>query len=385
MSGYDPAVSGRSRAPTDYSTYPDQAPLEDARSPISNILRNLGTNQKQTKDGQPQKRRGPKPDSKPALTRRQELNRQAQRTHRERKEQYTKALENEVMRIKELYTGMVQERDVALADNNRLREMLKAHGIQVDLATPSTSYNATMPSYASSNGGSMSTGYRHDSNATALSQSPLNGQSRSPPQMQTGHAAQIPGTGMDYDQLGIDFILTLERPCMDHMQYLVVRSHNVEGQPFHHPMERTDDSEHDHMSGHALMATCPPWSHVMGKPEDRYPHQMPEVPHPELMKLLEASHRLPTDGGEVTPVQAWMLIIQNERITSLSKRDIEMVQATLVSKVRCYGFGAVLEEFEVRDAVDAVLAGRISVPAVNGVGNAVHAHNHAHHHQHVVA
>lgn len=30
-------------------------------------------------DGQPSKRRGPKPDSKPALTRRQELNRQAQR------------------------------------------------------------------------------------------------------------------------------------------------------------------------------------------------------------------------------------------------------------------------------------------------------------------
>jgi hypothetical protein len=30
-------------------------------------------------DGQPAKRRGPKPDSKPALTRRQELNRQAQR------------------------------------------------------------------------------------------------------------------------------------------------------------------------------------------------------------------------------------------------------------------------------------------------------------------
>lgn len=30
-------------------------------------------------DGQQPKRRGPKPDSKPALTRRQELNRQAQR------------------------------------------------------------------------------------------------------------------------------------------------------------------------------------------------------------------------------------------------------------------------------------------------------------------
>lgn len=34
---------------------------------------------KATRDGNPPKRRGPKPDSKPALTRRQELNRQAQR------------------------------------------------------------------------------------------------------------------------------------------------------------------------------------------------------------------------------------------------------------------------------------------------------------------
>lgn len=36
-------------------------------------------NHEHVADGQPQKRRGPKPDSKPALTRRQELNRQAQR------------------------------------------------------------------------------------------------------------------------------------------------------------------------------------------------------------------------------------------------------------------------------------------------------------------
>jgi hypothetical protein len=37
------------------------------------------TEKRTTRDGQPAKRRGPKPDSKPALTRRQELNRQAQR------------------------------------------------------------------------------------------------------------------------------------------------------------------------------------------------------------------------------------------------------------------------------------------------------------------
>ncbi|KAG9915010.1 hypothetical protein KCU98_g23089, partial [Aureobasidium melanogenum] len=73
------------------------------RSPLSNFgfLKNLGLDKKQTKDGAAPKRRGPKPDSKPALTRRQELNRQAQRTHRERKEMYIKALEHEVLRLKE--------------------------------------------------------------------------------------------------------------------------------------------------------------------------------------------------------------------------------------------------------------------------------------------
>ena len=30
---------------------------------------------------------------------------------------------------------------------------------------------------------------------------------------------------------------------MEHMQYLLVRSHNAENQPFHHPMEPADDAE----------------------------------------------------------------------------------------------------------------------------------------------
>jgi hypothetical protein len=55
---------------------------DTAKSPLSmslGFLKNL-TEKKSTRvDGQPLKRRGPKPDSKPALTRRQELNRQAQR------------------------------------------------------------------------------------------------------------------------------------------------------------------------------------------------------------------------------------------------------------------------------------------------------------------
>lgn len=126
---------------------------------------------------------------------------------------------------------------------------------------------------------------------------------------------------------------------MEHMQYLVVRSHNADGQPFHHPMERADDIEHDHMSGHALMATCPPYSHVMEKPGEPYPHQMPQgMSKPDLRRLLELSARLPTEGGEITPVRAWMQIQSNERCSQMTKQDFELVQADLLSKVRCYGY-----------------------------------------------
>lgn len=51
----------------------------DQNNPMNfNLLKSFA-DKRVTRDGQPAKRRGPKPDSKPALTRRQELNRQAQR------------------------------------------------------------------------------------------------------------------------------------------------------------------------------------------------------------------------------------------------------------------------------------------------------------------
>merc|ERR1711915_482262 len=110
----------------------------ESKSPLAQFgfFKNL-SEKKITRDGQPPKRRGPKPDSKPAMTRRQELNRQAQRTHRERKEMYIKALEQEVLRLKETFGTTSRERDQFAEENRRLKELLAAHGIRYDfLATP---------------------------------------------------------------------------------------------------------------------------------------------------------------------------------------------------------------------------------------------------------
>lgn len=107
---------------------------------------------------------------------------------------------------------------------------------------------------------------------------------------------------------------------MDHMQMLCVRSQKEEAE----------------ISGHALMATCPPHNHLIEHPEVQYPHQMPEMNPSDLMKLLDLSNRLPLDG-EVTPVMAWASIIKDPRVNDLNRSDFKAIEVDLLTKVRCYG------------------------------------------------
>lgn len=107
---------------------------------------------------------------------------------------------------------------------------------------------------------------------------------------------------------------------MDHMQFLMVRSEDSDGE----------------ISGHALMATCPPGSHIAKRPEEKYPHKMPEIGMPDLLKLLDLSNRLPLDG-EITPIMAWAGIRNHPRSHELSKVDFEALRDDLLAKIRCYG------------------------------------------------
>jgi len=332
---------------------------DGGKSPLSMSLGFLKTltEKKNTKvDGTQPKRRGPKPDSKPALTRRQELNRQAQRTHRERKELYIKALEQEVLRLKENFSKVSRDKNSVFEENQQLKALLAHHGIPwtgtggVDELTrkPSVGYTSSgsisgtyspPPTHSSSN-----TNYNSASPGTDVEMAGANGRSMARQQTQKG---------VDYDQAGIDFVLTLERPCMDHMQFLVERASEPEGEP----------------CGHALMASCPPdtfvssdtpfTSHTHGQYHNMGHYGGPEqktwdVSKPDLANLLDLSKRLNLDG-EITPVMAWGMILAHEQFPDLHKEDFEKLCVDLGGKVRCYGFGAVLEEFEVRDALDRVL------------------------------
>lgn len=126
---------------------------------------------------------------------------------------------------------------------------------------------------------------------------------------------------------------------MAHMQFLLVRSHNP-SKHFHHvPGDKPDDDECEHMAGHALMATAPPNSHIMERPNEAYPHKMPDLGAAELSKLLDLSNRLPIDRqGEVTPVMAWTMVLQEPKIAELEEQDFLALKQQLAPKVKCYGY-----------------------------------------------
>ncbi|MCJ1237912.1 hypothetical protein MMC14_005899 [Varicellaria rhodocarpa] len=80
---------------------------------------------------------------------------------------------------------------------------------------------------------------------------------------------------------------------------------------------------------------------------------MADIPNGDLMKLLTLSQSLPLDG-EFTPVMALTYIRSHDRYGELTFQDFERLITDLQDKSRCYGFGAVLEEFEIRDALNSV-------------------------------
>ncbi|KAL1871065.1 hypothetical protein VTK73DRAFT_2261 [Phialemonium thermophilum] len=350
----------------------DKGPLSSLNL---NFLKAL-TEKRTTRDGNPPKRRGPKPDSKPALTRRQELNRQAQRTHRERKELYIKALEDEVLRLKEIYSNVSQDKDRLAEENRQLRALLAQNGLSPPTSGPSRFLDDAIsnPSLAGTSSGSVSGGAPPSSHTSftpppvsaRLGTSPVgSGHQQGPhyhssPQNGQAGVNTIPEAGppknpdIDYEQTGIDFVLSLEKPCMDHLPWLV---------------ERASGAGSNEPCGHALMASCPPepfsdltpdipfgYSNATTEPASQGPGQRTwELSKGDLATLLDLSKRLDLDG-EITPVMAWGMILAHPKLAELKAEDFARLTEELRGKVRCYGFGAVLEEFEVRDALETIFS-----------------------------
>jgi hypothetical protein len=131
------------------------------------------------------------------------------------------------LRLKELYDQSARDREHVTEENHALKEILKAHGIQYDL---NMSANIPYPSANSQYGGSstsitnsqtrgsFSTGVTSPTR-TGPSSIPNQSTMGSPPGSEGGLMASQgyrpnPGqqqSGVDFNQVGIDFVLTYGR------------------------------------------------------------------------------------------------------------------------------------------------------------------------------
>jgi hypothetical protein len=264
------------------------------------------------------------------------------RTHRARKATYVKALEDAV--------GELQKQNAACQDKiHQYHELLEQLGIpdpiySVDavssnrlatinllgdsLATqklearlPAAKAARSDPSACYTSTDSEMTGF---STASSTTSTDLSGLSNIP----------LPP---DTTQIGINFILALEQPCLHHQ--------NI-------PCPDLAAASMDEIpidvdaTGHASMMSTPLMDHSPFSTTDdplysAYPSDTQwTVPVSELENLLMYSQKLGLGDGEVTPVQAWQVVRGHEGLGRLGRGDLERLRDGLLPLVHCYGLVA---------------------------------------------
>ena len=132
-------------------------------------------------------------------------------THRERKELYIKALEQEVIRLKENFSMVSRTKDSLAEENRQLKQLLAQHGIPWTGTGGVDELNAQASAgYTSS--GSISGSYAPGSQS--FSPPPTHSSTSNPQSQQyaAGNGTQQLHQGVDYDQAGIDFVLGYANP-----------------------------------------------------------------------------------------------------------------------------------------------------------------------------
>lgn len=81
-----------------------------------------------------------------------------------------------------------------------------------------------------------------------------------------------------------------------------------------------------------------------------------------LRILLNTSKRMAgygfLDGGQVTPIMALQHLRSHPDYLSLTLDDVRSITTWFSKKIRCYGFGAVMEDFELEDGLQALFASK---------------------------
>jgi len=299
----------------------------------------------------------PKQSKKESADRRAQV-RRAQKNHRQRKENYQRHLEQDVVHLREMLAvaqmeeAALQEENSAIkntlllteilfspSDNVAARSSAKAAGYGLD-----TSRLITAGSHHDETLGTSCLHLYHDSYSDDLG---------------TSHFASYPSDFSNQDNslsatdAAMNFILALEHPCRTHFSPQTF-SIAPEGEP----------------SGHMLMAStylydcAPPPAFSFASstsPTDNsttWTLPIPPSPSISLKSLHDLSSSLELHAEEITPVQGWFELVRRYGVGKCLKKDVmERLKAELGTKVACFGFGAVMDRTDFEEVVLEVFSG----------------------------
>ncbi|KAH8595469.1 hypothetical protein B0O99DRAFT_622977 [Bisporella sp. PMI_857] len=283
--------------------------------------------------------KGPKQD--PVEKRRQQL-RQAQRTYRDKNVKYTKSLEEELARVRtreallmkecermhetiDSLVSLLVEHDVrspspilkGLRDLDHGRAIVKQSntpGSNVE-NSPAASQASWSPYHHSPGGGSIT----NDRDQAQRAQSGT---------VIYSHAndrESVRVCNLSSATVGMEFVLSLEEPCRDHL-------HGDPEKPYN-------------PTGHALTTSarmhCLSGSNPLENPHT-YSSTNEEVPTKILDHLLSLSSAMCAED-ELTPTQAWHSIRQQPHFGGLELKDLQKLASKLRDTINCHGFGAVIK------------------------------------------
>ncbi|KAJ5342084.1 hypothetical protein N7541_011208 [Penicillium brevicompactum] len=116
-------------------------------------------------------------------------------------------------------------------------------------------------------------------------------------------------------QMGVDFVLSLERPCLSRTQVMRPNSQTLSMQGTllqHAPSTFTTDTR---------------W----------------EVSAEAFQRLFEMADKLDLNGY-ITPVQAWNRIRDHENFSRLTREKLRTLEHNMGPNIRCQGYAAIMEE-----------------------------------------
>jgi len=295
----------------------------------------------------------PKSSRKESADRRTQV-RRAQRNHRQRKENYQRHLEQDVIRLREMLSTAQIEEATLLEENSAIKSALLLADVLFlpsdvdDLAAKSSQQNASQL---------ISAGSHHDAilGANCLH---LYHESYSD-DLGTSTFASFPEAFSNQDNslsatdAAMNFILALEHPCRTHFS----------PQTFSIAPE-SESSGHMLMASTYLYDSAPPSAFSFASstsPTDistTWTLPAPPSPSISLKSLHDLSNSLELHAEEITPVQGWFELVRRYGVGKVLEKDVvERLKAELGTKVACFGFGAVMDRADYEEVVLEVLRG----------------------------